>query len=120
MAKPTRAVGLPPSDTARWSPRRKALVVEAVWNDLISFDEACRRYQLSAEEFQEWQQAMKAHGVSGLSVTRLQSNRHIPTADNAWRARGGLREPVRVPGLPSSTPPDVPRSPRASHSIRSR
>jgi Protein of unknown function (DUF1153) len=33
-------------------------------------DEACRRYQLSAEEFLEWQQALKVHGVGGLSVTR--------------------------------------------------
>jgi hypothetical protein len=51
MATPTEnvAVGLPPGNTVRWSPQRKALVVEAVRSGLIGLDEACRRYQLSAE-----------------------------------------------------------------------
>src|SRR5215469_11285300 len=42
---------LPPPTIKRWSPQRKASVVEAVRSGVISFDEACRRYQLSAEEF---------------------------------------------------------------------
>jgi Protein of unknown function (DUF1153) len=62
MATPTEnvAVGLPPSNTVRWSPQRKALVVEAVRSGLMGLDEACRRYQLSPEEFQEWQQTLKS------------------------------------------------------------
>jgi transposase-like protein len=74
MATPTENVagGLPPSNTVRWSPQRKASVVEAVRSGLIGLDEACRRYQLSAEEFLEWQQALKVHGIGGLSVTRSQ------------------------------------------------
>ena len=55
-------------------------------NGLISFDEVCRRYQQSAEEFLEWQQAMKADGVKELSVTRRQHYCDIPGADDAWRA----------------------------------
>jgi hypothetical protein len=81
-------VGLPPS-IVRWSPQRKASVVEAVRSGLIGLDEACRRYQLSAEEFREWQQALKVHGIGGLSVARSKYYRHIPSADGRWRARGG-------------------------------
>jgi hypothetical protein len=91
MATPTEtvAVGLPPSNIVRWSPQRKASVVEAVRSGLIGLDEACRRYQLSAEEFREWQQALKVHGIGGLSVTRSKYYRHTPGADGRWRARGG-------------------------------
>lgn len=90
MATPTETVadGLPPSNTVRWSPQRKAAVVEAVRNGLIGLDEACRRYQLSAEEFLEWQQALKVHGVGGLSVTRSKYYRHTLRPDGRWRARG--------------------------------
>jgi hypothetical protein len=91
MATPTEnvAVGLPPSNIVRWSPQRKASVVQAVRSGLIGLDEACRRYQLSAEEFLEWQQALNVHGVGGLSVTRSKYYRHIRKADGRWRARGG-------------------------------
>jgi hypothetical protein len=79
---------LPPSETIWWSPRRKASVVEAVRNGVIDFDEACRRYQLSAEEFLAWQHRLQANGVGGLSVTRSQHYREIPHNNAAWRARG--------------------------------
>jgi Protein of unknown function (DUF1153) len=42
---------LPPSDTVRWSPYRKAAVVNGVRTGEISLTEACQRYRLSAEEF---------------------------------------------------------------------
>lgn len=103
MATPTEnvAVDLPPSNTVRWSPQRKASVVQAVRSGLIGLDEACRRYQLSPEEFLEWQQALNVHGVGGLSVTRSKYYRHIPsTTDGRWRARGGPTDIV------------APRSPR--------
>lgn len=105
MATPTEnvAVGLPPSNTVRWSPQRKAAVVEAVQSGLIGLDEACRRYQLSAEEFLEWQQALKVHGVGGLSVTRSKYYRHALRPDGRWRARGG-QSPTDIvaPRLPPS------------------
>jgi transposase-like protein len=63
---------LPPSDTVRWSPRRKASVVRGVRSGAISLEEACRRYQLSAEELQAWQEALETHGIGALRVTRSQ------------------------------------------------
>jgi transposase-like protein len=63
---------LPPSDTVRWSPRRKASVVRGVRSGAISLEEACQRYRLSAEEFLAWQEAIEAYGIGGLRVTRSQ------------------------------------------------
>ena len=73
-------VDLPPSDTKRWVARRKAVVVNAVSSGAISLEEACRRYELSVEEFLAWQRAIEAHGVAGLRVTRLQIYRDTPPA----------------------------------------
>jgi hypothetical protein len=63
---------LPAPNTKRWVARRKAVIVNAVRNGALTLDEACRRYQLSMEEFHSWQKAIEAHGVAGLRVTRLQ------------------------------------------------
>ncbi|HEX3861793.1 MAG TPA: DUF1153 domain-containing protein [Stellaceae bacterium] len=63
---------LPSPDTKRWVVRRKAVVVQAVRDGTITLQEACRRYNLSVEEFHAWQQAIERHGVPGLRVTRLQ------------------------------------------------
>ncbi len=69
------SVELPPPDTKRWVVRRKAAVVAAVREGLISLDEACRRYNLSVEEFIAWQRTIERHGVRGLRVTRLKDYR---------------------------------------------
>jgi len=71
---------LPPPDTKRWVARRKAVVVDAVRSGAISLEEACRRYDLSLEEFVAWQRAIESHGVAGLRVTRLQIYRDTPPA----------------------------------------
>ena len=66
---------LPPPDTKRWVIRRKAEVVAAVRNGLISLEEACDRYTLSVEEFLSWQRAIDKHGLRGLRATRVQHYR---------------------------------------------
>jgi hypothetical protein len=83
--RPTSVVGpngtiltmetLPPPDTRRWVARRKAEVVTAVRAGLMTFDEACSRYGLTAEEFASWERAIDRHGLGGLRVTRLQQFR---------------------------------------------
>jgi hypothetical protein len=69
---------LPPPNTKRWVARRKAVVVDAVRRGTISLEEACRRYELSVEEFLAWQRAIESHGIAGLRVTRLQIYRDTP------------------------------------------
>ena len=66
---------LPPPETRRWVIRRKAEVVTAVRNGLISLEDACNRYKLSAEEFLSWQRLIDQHGMRGLRTTRLQQYR---------------------------------------------
>lgn len=67
---------LPPADTKRWSPSRKAAVIAAARAGLISRDEARARYMLSDEEFAEWERAFDRNGLPGLRTTRLQSYRY--------------------------------------------
>ena len=69
---------LPPPDTKRWVVRRKAAVVAAVKNGVITLEEVCGRYNLSVEEFSTWQEMIEKHGVRGLRVTRLQDFLEFP------------------------------------------
>ena len=68
---------LPPPDTKRWVVRRKAAVVAAVHAGVITVEEACRRYQLSEEEFLAWQHAFEAYGLPGLRTTRIKNYRNL-------------------------------------------
>ncbi|MEX2649224.1 MAG: DUF1153 domain-containing protein [Alphaproteobacteria bacterium] len=72
---------LPSPNTKRWVARRKAAVVAAVANGVLTLEEACRRYMLSAEEFASWQRAIEAHGLRGLRTTRIQEYRSRETAE---------------------------------------
>jgi hypothetical protein len=66
---------LPPPRTTRWVVRRKAEVVFAVHGGLLSLDDACARYRLTAEEFSAWQHAIERHGLLGLRSTHIQDYR---------------------------------------------
>lgn len=74
--QPLTIVDLPPMDTKRWVPRRKAEVVAAVRGGLLSLEEACRRYALTVEEFLSWQHAIDQYGLAGLRAGSLQQQRH--------------------------------------------
>ena len=56
----------------RWSPGRKAHVVTAVEQGLLSIEEALRDCELSLEELEAWRRDFKAHGIPGLRSTRVQ------------------------------------------------
>jgi hypothetical protein len=63
---------LPSPTTKRWVVKRKAMVVAAVRNGVLSVQEVCQRYNLSVEEFLAWQRAIDRYGIPGLRATRLQ------------------------------------------------
>ena len=71
----SKAANLPPVTTKRWVIRRKAQVVNAVRKGVLSLEEACRRYMLTADEFAAWERAIDEHGLAGLRTTRLQHYR---------------------------------------------
>lgn len=72
---PPTVADLPPPGLNRWTPSRKAQLARALESGLLSLAEAGRRYALSAEEFQAWQRALKAHGLPGLRSTQVQTYR---------------------------------------------
>lgn len=71
---------LPPIDTQRWVPSRKAVVVAAVRGGLLSIDEACERYRLSSDEFMGWLAKFDREGLKGLRTTRIQEYRRLDQA----------------------------------------
>ena len=66
---------LPPAGTRRWVIRRKAEVVYAVKGDLLTREEAVRRYDISDDEFEAWRHSVERHGLRGLRITRFQQYR---------------------------------------------
>ncbi|MGI9376230.1 MAG: DUF1153 domain-containing protein [Tsuneonella suprasediminis] len=56
VAEAIKRAGLPKSHRVHWSDNRKADVVRAVREEVISFDEASERYLLSRTEFREWEE----------------------------------------------------------------
>ena len=73
--------------------RRKAAVVAAVRAGVITFEEACRRYELSEEELLSWQRAFEVYGLPGLRTTRIQSYRDPRCRGRRWLARGSRGGP---------------------------
>jgi transposase-like protein len=61
----------------RWTAQRKAAVIEAIRNKVISIWDACERYDLSAQELAEWERDLDRHGVAGLRVTKNQIYRKV-------------------------------------------
>lgn len=72
--KMTRA-DLPSAETRRWVASRKAAVVRAVGAGLITRAWALDTYELSEDEFSEWQLAVKTFGEAALKATSLQKYR---------------------------------------------
>jgi hypothetical protein len=66
---------LPPVDVKRWTIRRKAAVVTAVADGVLTREQACRRYKLAEDELLSWEEAFAAHGLPGLRATRIQRYR---------------------------------------------
>jgi len=68
---------LPCPNTARWTVRRKATIVQAVRDGSLGLSDACERYNVSVEEFQTWERDLDRHGLPGLRTTRVQAYRQV-------------------------------------------
>ncbi|WP_120717724.1 DUF1153 domain-containing protein [Tsuneonella amylolytica] len=55
VSEAIKRAGLPKDHDIHWSEQRKADVVHAVRDKLITFDEARWRYLLSRSEFKSWE-----------------------------------------------------------------
>ena len=67
------------SNTTRWVASRKAAVVHAIKEGLLTVEEAGGRYSLSTEELLVWQERLDRHGPRGLLASHLQTSRAIRT-----------------------------------------
>lgn len=74
---------LPPGDTKRWTPNKKAIVVRAVRNGLLPLEAVLERYHMTEKEFLMWEQGLKSSGVDGLKVTHYQSRRKTPSKNES-------------------------------------
>ena len=72
---PLTVADLPKADTKRWVIKRKAMVVAAVRGGLLSLEDACSRYMLTADEFLSWQVTIDRYGLAGLRSTRIKQYR---------------------------------------------
>jgi transposase-like protein len=96
MARIPSMTELPSPNTRRWVARRKAAVVAAVSSGIITLEEACRRYQMSDEEFFAWQRALETFGLLGLRASCVQQHRDaLPSRPPDPAPRGTLRGYLR-------------------------
>ena len=84
----TTTANLPSNHATRWYKARKAQVVSAVQNGLISLDEALVRYRLSLDEFRSWQRYATSEGLRSVHVranhiARGRRRKHTPSAQLA-------------------------------------
>ncbi len=70
---------LPPRDTKRWVKSRKVAVIQAIENGAITDEEACQRYDISAEELESWRRMLVKYGPQALRTTHLKEYREHDT-----------------------------------------
>src|SRR6266852_4562129 len=57
---------LPPRTLRRWLPHHKAIVLSAVQQGILSFGEACERYNLTLDEYLSWQRSLQRQTMPSL------------------------------------------------------
>jgi hypothetical protein len=93
---------LPPPDTLRWVARRKAAVVAAVTNGVITNEEACRHYQMSEEGFFAWQAGRPVAGSTAVCRFRLNSRSGIDEGSNIFNLHSRSEMSGAIAGLTRS------------------
>ena len=72
--------GLPRNHKVHWSDAKKAEVVRAVRDRLITFDEARWNYLLSRSEFETWQRQFAKQGTSKADRAKPDNAREMELA----------------------------------------
>jgi hypothetical protein len=80
---------MPAPTPKRWVIRRKAEVVAAVRDGLLTLEEACSRYMLTVEEFLSWQYLIDQYRLAGLRTRQIQqySGRNRPAGTRRRKRR---------------------------------
>ena len=67
---------LPPRTHRRWLLSHKEIVVTAVCQGLLSFEEACERYSLTLDEYLSWQRTFDSQRAPRLHASLIEKTRH--------------------------------------------
>ena len=88
MSVLSASVELPSAQTLRWTAYRKAAVVRAIRDGIITLDDAMSRYSLTSEELHSWMRHFRLHGRDGLRASHLQYYRELDAnADGSQSAK---------------------------------
>lgn len=60
------------ASVARWTPRRKAVIIKSIRSGTIGRDEAMKDNEISEEELSGWERDFDAGGLAALAVTKRQ------------------------------------------------
>jgi hypothetical protein len=72
----------------RWTPLRKAALVETVRSGLVARGDVLRLHGISDEEFRSWETMLRLGGPKALRVCRLQGAKNDRRIKTAYRRRG--------------------------------
>lgn len=61
--------------SGRWTPGRKACLLELIRRGALTADDACQRYGIDPDELASWQSRMASFGAEGLAINKLQELR---------------------------------------------
>lgn len=70
-----------PKPGQRWTVERKLLLIVAVRSDVISLEEAMKRYSMTREEFEEWSSKLDQWGTKALKARKAQIYRHLVSGE---------------------------------------
>lgn len=54
----------------RWTPKRKAKIVDDLHQERVTVEDVCRTYEISESEIRTWIEAYTRGGLAALRVTR--------------------------------------------------
>jgi hypothetical protein len=70
-------IELPARNSRRWTIRRKAAVLQALRNGVLTIEQAGERYALSVEELRAWERDFERHGPYGLRALRVYRDEEV-------------------------------------------
>jgi hypothetical protein len=87
-----------PPPIKRWTIRRKAAVVAAVHSGAITLETACRRYELSIEEFRTWESKVAPRSASSAVAIDLLNS--INPSERPRSSGQDVGKPTRASHMP--------------------
>ena len=92
LGKELTRASLPPGQFCRWNARRKAEVVMAINQNLLSLEEARILYGITRDELSSWCVAFDRYGLKGLRQKALLYQRRCLQQDSVFATSDGQEQ----------------------------